>query len=106
MYLRPDDWLAIVEREYLRDFVAAGGAAVKLAVAPEPVADRTRAGLERLASLGGSWSPTDKPHVIVPALGEMEAAPELPKLETYRDRATFLAGAAWLFAFIINRAKQ
>jgi hypothetical protein len=49
VYLRPDDWLATVEREYLRDFVAAGGAAVKLAVAPEPVAGGTRDRLERLA---------------------------------------------------------
>jgi hypothetical protein len=29
-----DEWLAIVEREYLRDFVSAGGSAVKVAVTP------------------------------------------------------------------------
>ncbi len=50
VYLSPDEWLATVEREYLRDFVAAGGAAVKLAVTLPPVAAAdVRSSLARLA---------------------------------------------------------
>lgn len=36
MYLRPADWLATVEREYLRDFIPHGGSAVKFAVVSTP----------------------------------------------------------------------
>jgi hypothetical protein len=50
VYLAPDDWLATIDGEYLRDFIAAGGAAVKFAVVLPPVtADDVRTRLERLA---------------------------------------------------------
>jgi hypothetical protein len=37
VYVALDEWLALIEDEYLGDFVAAGGAAVKLAVAVPPL---------------------------------------------------------------------
>jgi hypothetical protein len=70
VYLRPEDWLATVEREYLRDFVGAGGAAVKLAVTLPPLgADDVRTPLQRLAAEYGYCyaavdSATTKLHMI------------------------------------------
>jgi hypothetical protein len=36
VYVALDDWVALVEREYLRDFIPCGGAAVKFAIASPP----------------------------------------------------------------------
>ena len=50
VYLAPADWPATIEREYLRAFIAVGGAAVKFAVVHPPVtAADVRGRLERLA---------------------------------------------------------
>jgi hypothetical protein len=35
MYVTLDDWASTIEREYLRDFIPSGGAAVKFVVAPD-----------------------------------------------------------------------
>jgi hypothetical protein len=70
VYLGPDDWLATVEAEYLRDFIAAGGAAVKFAVVLPPVtAADVRGRLERAAAEYGFVvaaldSATTKLHMI------------------------------------------
>ena len=48
-----DDWLDVLDAEYLSDFVADGGAAVKLAVATEPERHRLAHSLaERCARSG------------------------------------------------------
>src|SRR5581483_12422795 len=48
MEIAPADWLAIIRREYLDDFVRAGGAAVKVAVADdEPVRQVLREALRQ-----------------------------------------------------------
>ena len=54
MYLQPADWLAVIRREYLAEFVRAGGAAVKFAVATDE-ADRLalREGLAQAAAAEG-----------------------------------------------------
>ena len=54
MYLRPADWLVVIRRDYLAEFVRAGGAAVKFAVAVDP-ADRAalREGLAQAAGAEG-----------------------------------------------------
>jgi hypothetical protein len=50
VYVELTDWLTVVEREYLRDFVPQGGAAVKFAVVlPSLEPDEVRGDLARLA---------------------------------------------------------
>ena len=50
MYVGLSDWLAVVEREYLRDFLPQGGSAVKFAVvSPSLEPDEVRGDLARLA---------------------------------------------------------
>jgi len=50
VYVAVEEWLALIEGEYLREFVAAGGAAVKLAVVAPPLAAAdVRDRLERAA---------------------------------------------------------
>jgi len=50
MYVAIDDWLAIVESEYLRSFIPGGGAAVKFAITTPPIdAGHIREGLASLA---------------------------------------------------------
>jgi len=53
--LRPVEWLATIEGEYLRDFIPAGGAAVKFAVVPTPETnDAARTALVQAARRAGS----------------------------------------------------
>lgn len=50
MYVELDDWLTIVEQDYLGYFISHGGAAVKFPVVPSnDIAERTRDELRRLA---------------------------------------------------------
>ena len=50
MFIRLDDWVAMIADDYLRDFVAHGGAAVKFAVVPSTgMAADLHAELERVA---------------------------------------------------------
>jgi hypothetical protein len=50
VYLGLPDWLAVIEREYLRDFIPQGGSAVKFAVvSPSLEPDEVRGDLARLA---------------------------------------------------------
>lgn len=65
-----------------------------------------RAGLVRLEALGASWSPRAKPHRIVEAISQMEDAPPLPKLPSFRDKANFLCGAAWGMALLGRKAAR
>ena len=65
-----------------------------------------RAGLVRLEALGASWGRTAKPHRIVESLSQMEDAPPLPKLPSFRDKANFLCGAAWSLALIGRKANR
>jgi hypothetical protein len=54
VFIRLQEWVATVEGDYLRDFVAHGGAAVKFAVVPSPsAAAHLRAELERVARAAG-----------------------------------------------------
>ena len=54
MFIRLQEWVATVEDDYLRDFVAHGGAAVKFAVVSSPsVAVGLRGELERVARASG-----------------------------------------------------
>lgn len=65
-----------------------------------------RRGLERLSALGASWGSRDRADKIVEALGRLEGAPPLPPVNTYRDRAAFLAGACWVLALMGNRSRS
>jgi hypothetical protein len=69
-YMRPEDWLEVIKKEYLRDFVKQGGAAVKFVV-PINGAESTpiKTGLERLAHDEGFFcaaidASTTKIHLI------------------------------------------
>ena len=62
-------------------------------------------GLERMQALGAVWAPRSRTDQIVEALGRADCAPELPKLDTFRDRGSFLAGAAWALSWIGNKAE-
>lgn len=54
MYVGLADWLTVIEREYLRDFIPQGGSAVKFAVvSPSLEADEVGGGLARLARENG-----------------------------------------------------
>jgi hypothetical protein len=54
VYVGLSDWLAVVDREYLRDFISQGGSAVKFAVvSPSLEADSVRSDLARLAGETG-----------------------------------------------------
>lgn len=65
-----------------------------------------QAGLDRLEALGGSWGSTDGPHKIVAELGRLRGAPPLPKLLTFGDRLSFLAGVSWGMVLVSNLAQQ
>ena len=47
------DWLSVMEREYLSEFVPAGGAAVKFAILDDAAIDRAAEGLARLGRAHG-----------------------------------------------------
>jgi bacteriophage exclusion system BrxC/D-like protein len=70
VYVGLSDWLAVVEREYLRDFIPRGGSAVKFAVvSPFLDADEVRGDLARLARetgclYAGVDAATTKLHMI------------------------------------------
>jgi hypothetical protein len=54
VYVGLADWLTVIEREYLRDFIPQGGSAVKFAVvSPSLEADEVGGGLARLARENG-----------------------------------------------------
>ena len=53
-YLKPQDWLSVVRKEYLQDFIREGGASVKFVVpAEEFEAEEIKRGLEKLAGETG-----------------------------------------------------
>lgn len=65
-----------------------------------------RAAQDRLVALGASWSPRAKPHAIVEALGRMQAAPPLPLLPTFKDKAAFLCGVCWATNLVTNLSRH
>ena len=56
MYMLPQDWLEIIRKEYLRDFIRSGGAAVKFVVPTDEVCRHQVRDLLRNASEEGGFS--------------------------------------------------
>ena len=64
------------------------------------------AGKGRLIALGVAWPRWSRPDLAVEAMGQVESAPVLPPLETFRDKMSFTCGVLWGMALIDARARQ
>lgn len=67
--------------------------------------EQGRVGLERLRLLGAFWE-RPKAHLIVEGMSKMEGAPPLPRLDSYRTKAAFLAGSCWTLALLASKSRN